>query len=69
MTIPKSKWTFDEKCEDLAEHFLAKEPHSDRTLFELSQAIQDAIDFWFAGRLIDVPPGTPVVDPFQDQMS
>lgn len=41
---------FDSKCEDLAEHFLSEEPHTDRDVFDLAQAIQDAVETWFFGR-------------------
>ena len=46
-----SEFSYDERCEDLAEHFLAgsEKPATEENKKELAQAIQDAVENWFAG--------------------
>ncbi|HKA40258.1 MAG TPA: hypothetical protein VKD25_10840 [Burkholderiales bacterium] len=57
MQEPRGQWRYDPTCEDLAEHFLQDEFTGGETSEEfetlirsLSQAIQDAVEGWFAAR-------------------
>lgn len=52
---------FDSKCEELAEAFLEGEPGDTRQAAadraSLAQAIQDAVEAWFADREVRAAPG------------
>ena len=46
----KRKYSFDDRCLELAEHFLMDEKDCDEDReYSLAQAIQDAVENWFAG--------------------
>jgi hypothetical protein len=40
------RFSFDEKCGELAEHFLCDQAHTDEHVNKLAQTIQDAIEDW-----------------------
>jgi hypothetical protein len=42
--------SYDPKCRDLAEYFLADEEHSQEEVTWLAQEIQDSIERWFEPR-------------------
>ena len=43
---PRPRFSYDERCEDLAEYFLSDKQHDDEQLQKLAQTIQDAVEDW-----------------------
>lgn len=49
--MPEARYSYDQACETLAEHFLAADgwgPLPANAEKDLAQAIQDAVESWFA---------------------
>jgi hypothetical protein len=44
--MTKPRFSYDEKCEDLAEYFLVGTTHDPEHVRKLAQTIQDAIEDW-----------------------
>lgn len=40
----RKPYSYDSRCEDLAEYFLADRPHTQRDVCELAQALQDTVE-------------------------
>lgn len=41
------QFSYDERCEDLAKHFLADDSPTEEQVRDLAQTIQDAVEGWF----------------------
>lgn len=49
--MPKPQYSYDSRCEELAEHFEDRStPFTGEEKRELAQTIQDAVEDWFSGR-------------------
>jgi hexokinase len=46
MPAKPRRFSYDARCEDLAEYFLSDEAHDDEHVQKLAQTIQDAIEDW-----------------------
>ena len=46
----KPRFSYDARCEELAEHFLDEKPRNDEHVRKLAQTIQDAIEDWLRER-------------------
>lgn len=53
--MAKPRFSYDPRCEELAEHFLNAETHDGEHVRKLAQTIQDAIEDWLT-ELRQCPP-------------
>jgi hypothetical protein len=44
--VTKPRFSYDERCEELAEYFLSDEAHTHEHVQKLAQTIQEAIEAW-----------------------
>lgn len=49
LAMTEPRYSYDDECEVLALHFLDVRPDP-KDISDLAQALQDAVEMWFAGR-------------------